>query len=372
MAEHHRTPRIASRRPLSSPADVLARFPLDGQAAVTVDRARRDVTRILDGDDDRILVVVGPCSSHDPEAVLDYAARLRGVAADLADDLCIVMRVYLEKPRTTVGWKGLVNDPYLDGSCSGAEGLWLARELLLELNRLGVPAGCEFLDPFCPQYVADTVSWGAIGARTAESQIHRQLASGLPMPVGFKNGSDGRVQAGIDGLRAAAAPQSFFGMGEDAAPNVVTTTGNPDTHLILRGGYSGPNYEPGHVQHALQALRSAGLPERLVVDASHGNSGKDYRRQPHVADSLAAQIARGSSQDAGLTGVMLESFLVDGRQDLTASSDLVYGQSITDSCMGWEMTQPVLRTLADAVRARRSVTGRQEAVAPFSVAGVGG
>lgn len=342
--------RIASRRPLPTPADARAEFPLDGPVAATVEQARSAVTGILDGTDDRLLAVVGPCSTHDPAAALDYAKRLRALADELADELCVVMRVYLEKPRTTVGWKGLINDPYLDGSCTGEDGIRLARRLLLELGDIGMPAGCEFLDPIAPDYVTDIVSWAAIGARTAESQVHRQLASGLPMPVGFKNGTDGDVRVAVDALHAAAASHSLFGLAGDGSPSVVTTTGNRHGHLVLRGGRHGTNYSAAHVDAALDALHTAGLPGRLVIDASHGNSGKDAGRQPHVTADVAAQAAAGQS---GIAGVMLESFLVDGRQELDAAGELVYGQSVTDACMGWETTVPVLQRLAAAVRARR-------------------
>lgn len=350
MVERSRSTRIHNYRPLPSPAEVLGEFPLDDRARRTVESARQDATAILEGRDDRLLVVAGPCSTHDPVAALDYASRLRTLAAELAGDLCVVMRVYFEKPRTTTGWKGLINDPRLDGSCAGEEGLRRARELLVELAGLGVPAGCEFLDPTSSHYIADAVAWGAIGARTTESQIHRQLASGLPMPVGFKNGTDGRLQAATDAMRAAASPHTFFGVAEKGAPTVVSTTGNEDSHIILRGGRGGPNYEPEHVTAALDTLRVAGLPERVVIDGSHGNSGKDYRRQPTVAGSVAAQVAAGHH---AIIGIMLESFLVDGRQPLGDPAALTYGQSITDSCMGWDMTVPVLRRLAEAVRARR-------------------
>ena len=342
--------RIESIRPLVSPALLLEELPLPEEGTVTVSRAREDVVRILNGQDDRLMVVVGPCSIHDPEAALDYARRLKDLADELAPDLYLVMRVYFEKPRTTVGWKGLINDPYLDGSFAINEGLRLARQTLLEVVKLGLPAGCEFLDPISPQFIADAVTWGAIGARTTESQVHRQLASGLSMPVGFKNSTEGGIQVAIDAVRAAACPHSFFGVTEQGLAAIVGTRGNPDCHVILRGGRTGPNHDAASVQETLTALRQSGLPERVMIDASHGNSGKDYRRQPLVAAEIAAQVAEGQT---GIIGVMLESFLVDGRQDLVDKSCLVYGQSITDACMGWEMTVPVLLELARAVRARR-------------------
>jgi 3-deoxy-7-phosphoheptulonate synthase len=267
------------------------------------------------------------------------------------------MRVYFEKPRTTVGWKGLINDPDLDGSFKINAGLRLARRLLLELAELGLPTGCEFLDPISPQYTSDLVSWGAIGARTTESQVHRELTSGLSMPVGFKNGTDGGVQIAIDAVRSSAHPHRFLGVTEQGLCAIVATRGNPDCHVILRGGQSGPNYDALHVQKTVAALRDAGLNARLMVDTSHGNSEKDYRRQPAVARDVGVQLAQG---EGGIFGVMMESFLVDGRQDLVTPSALVYGQSITDACMGWEMTVPVIRELAEAIRARRSAAARNE------------
>jgi 3-deoxy-7-phosphoheptulonate synthase len=341
---------VASIRPLISPSAVLREFPLSEEASVAVSAARDAVTRIVDGHDDRLLVVAGPCSIHDAEAAMDYAQRLRVLRAELEDDLFIVMRAYFEKPRTTVGWKGLINDPYLDGSFACNDGLRLARRILLDLIALDLPVGCEFLDPISPQYISDVVAWGAIGARTTESQVHRQLASGLSMPVGFKNGTDGNIQVAIDAVRASVSPHSFFGVTEDGLAAIVTTGGNPDCHVILRGSQTVPNYDAKHVGKTLAALRTAGLQPRLIIDTSHGNSSKDYRRQPLVAQDIAEQIAGG---EAGIAGVMMESFLADGRQDLVDKSCLVYGQSITDACMGWEMTVPVLHELAAAVRSRR-------------------
>jgi 3-deoxy-7-phosphoheptulonate synthase len=288
---------------------------------------------------------------HDVEAATEYARRLAALAKDVASDLRIVMRVYFEKPRTTVGWKGLINDPGLDGSFRINDGLRLARRLLLDLAELGVPAGCEFLDPVSPQYTSDLVSWGAIGARTTESQVHRELASGLSMPVGFKNGTGGTVQIAIDAVRATAHPHSFIGVTEQGLAAFVSTRGNPYGHVILRGGARGPNYDKASVRGALDALRDAGLPERLIVDASHGNSERDHLRQPVVASEIAAQIAAG---ERGIAGVMIESFLVAGRQELTDPARLVYGQSITDACIGWDDTVTVLQGLASAARERRS------------------
>jgi len=341
---------VESIRPLLPPAILLEELPLSDKGSQVVARARKEVARILGGEGDRLIVIVGPCSIHDPGAGLEYARRLEAVADELSEDLRIVMRVYFEKPRTTVGWKGLINDPNLDGSFAINEGLRLARRLLLDLAELGLPSGCEFLDPITPQFISDLVTWGAIGARTTESQVHRELASGLSMPVGFKNGTDGGVQIAIDAVRAAAHHHRFLGVTEQGLAGIVSTRGNPDCHVILRGGQEGPNYDPSHVQKTLAALRDAKLPARLMVDASHGNSDKDFRRQPVVARDVASQVAQG---EAGIIGVMLESFLVEGRQDLKDRRTLVYGQSITDACLSWETTVPVLRELAAAVRARR-------------------
>ena len=339
---------VESNRPLLPPAILAEELPLSEAGSQVVSSAREEIIRVLDGADDRLLVVVGPCSVHDPAAALEYAQRLSSVSKQLSKDLLVVMRVYFEKPRTTVGWKGLINDPRLDGSFVINEGLRLARRLLLDLVALGMPAGCEFLDPITPQFISDLVAWGAIGARTTESQVHRELASGLSMPVGFKNGTDGSVQIAIDAVRAASHPHRFLGVTEQGLAGIVATRGNPDCHVILRGGKQ-PNFDAASVSSALAMLREAGLHEKLVIDCSHGNSGKDYRRQPLVAREVCAQIAAG---ERGIAGVMLESFLVDGRQDL--STNLVYGQSVTDACMGWEMTTPVLDELAAAVRARRA------------------
>jgi 3-deoxy-7-phosphoheptulonate synthase len=345
--------RIESIRPLVPPAILLEELPLSAEGAETVSAARERVSRILHGEDDRLIVVVGPCSIHDTAAGLDYAHRLKPLADELAADLCIVMRVYFEKPRTTVGWKGLINDPHLDGSFIINEGLHIARRLLLDLVALGLPAGCEFLDPILPQFFADVVTWGAIGARTTESQVHRELASGLSMPVGFKNGTGGGVQMAIDAVHAAAYPHRFLGVTEQGLAGIVATYGNADCHVILRGGRPGPNYDAGSIQQTLASLRDAGLRPRVMIDTSHGNSEKDYRRQPHAAHTVAAQVAGG---EPGIIGLMMESFLIDGRQDLVDRAHLTYGQSITDACMGWETTVPVLHTLASAVRARRAAS----------------
>ena len=348
--------RIAGYRPLVPPAILMEELPLPVAGSIAVSRTRAEVVDILNGRDDRLIVVVGPCSVHDTTAALEYARRLKDLSEQLAPDLRIVMRVYFEKPRTTVGWRGLISDPKLDGSYAVNVGLRLARRLLLDVVALGLPTGCEFLDPISPQFFADTVAWAAIGARTTESQVHRNLASGLSMPVGFKNGTGGGVQMAVDALRAAASPHSFLSVTEQGLAAIVTTRSNPDCHVVLRGGRGGPNYDAESVQRTLDALRRAGLAARVMIDASHDNSGKDYRRQPHVAGEVAAQVAAG---ETGIIGVMLESFLVEGRQELTDRSQLTYGQSITDSCMSWETTTRVLEGLAEAVRARRSAGGNR-------------
>jgi 3-deoxy-7-phosphoheptulonate synthase len=335
---------------LVAPRALLGEWPLGEKRAKAVVRGREEVVAVLDRSDDRLLVVVGPCSVHDPVAALDYAQRLSEKAEKLGGDLLVAMRVYFEKPRTTTGWKGLINDPHLDGSSDVNAGLRIARTLLLEVLDLGLPIGCEFLDPITPQYISDAVAWGAIGARTTESQIHRQLGSGLSMPIGFKNRTDGDVQVAVDAVRAAAAPHAFAGIDDAGAPAILHTTGNPDGHVILRGGRGAPNYDAAGVAGTLEKLRAAGLPERLVIDASHDNSGKDPVRQAKAALEVAAQIEAGNE---AIVGAMLESFLVEGRQDLDGGTALTYGQSITDACMSWESTVAVLDGLAAAVRARR-------------------
>ena len=347
-----RDTRIARVSPLTTPADLLERLPLEPELADVVLGGRADVTAILDGADDRLLVVVGPCSVHDPVAALDYARLLQAEAGRHEQDLRVAMRVYFEKPRTTTGWKGLINDPHLDGSGDVDAGVRTARELLLEVLRLGLPVGCEFLDPITPQYISDAVSWGAIGARTTESQVHRQLGSGLSMPVGFKNRTDGNVQVAVDAVRAAAARHSFAGVDLSGTPAILHTTGNPDGHVILRGGRNEPNHGAAGVAAALAKLTKAGLAERLVIDASHDNSGKDHERQPAVAAQIGAQVARGNH---AIVGVMLESFIVAGRQDVLEGVELTYGQSITDACMDWEATVGVLDDLAASVRTRRAL-----------------
>jgi 3-deoxy-7-phosphoheptulonate synthase len=345
-----RDTRIVSYEPLLSPAALLDELPLREAEAKTVTATRAQVRAVLDGTDDRLLVIVGPCSVHDPAAAIDYAQRLAALRDELREDLLIVMRVYFEKPRTVTGWKGLINDPGMNDSYDVHRGLRTARRLLVDILALGMPVGCEWLDPITPQYIADTVTWGAIGARTTESQVHRQLASGLSMPVGFKNGTDGDVQVAVDACRAASSAHTFFGVTQFGAAAVVSTAGNPDTHVILRGGRSGPNYAAEYVTKALDLVAAAGLPRRLMVDASHGNSGKDHRRQPTVTASLAEQITAG---ETGIAGVMLESFLVAGNQEPGDPSTLTYGQSVTDACMDIDMTAAVLNELAAAVASRR-------------------
>ncbi|GAB2594442.1 3-deoxy-7-phosphoheptulonate synthase [Pseudactinotalea suaedae] len=344
---------VAEIEPLPSPAELLDQLPADDTALRRVARSREAVRAALLGTDDRLLVIVGPCSIHDTEAGLEYARRLATVAQRLDDRLLVVMRTYFEKPRTTIGWKGLVNDPHLDGSHDIATGLHRAREFLRDVVDLGLPTATEFLEPISPQYLADLISWGAIGARTAESQIHRQLASGLSMPIGFKNGTDGSLDVALDGCTAAGSAQSFLGIDPQGRAALVRTSGNPDTHVILRGSSSGPNYSAAHVQAAAERLRAAGMPARVMVDASHGNSGKDHRRQAVVAHEIAEQVAAERAAGAPvLAGVMLESFLVGGAQRLDPRPGhpaLTYGQSVTDACLGWDTTVEVLEHLAAAV-----------------------
>ena len=342
---------IVGYEQLVSPAALLDELPLSAAAAASVARSREEVRAVLDGSDDRLLVIAGPCSVHDPVGALDYAGRLAALRDRHHDDLLVVMRVYFEKPRTVTGWKGLINDPGMDGSHDVHRGLRVARQLLLEIVALGLPIGCEWLDPITPQYINDAVTWGSIGARTTESQVHRQLASGLSMPVGFKNGTGGDIQVAVDACRAAAASHTFVGVTPAGTVALVKTAGNPDTHIVLRGGQVGPNYDASHVTAALDMVAGAGLPRRLMVDASHGNSWKDHRRQPLVAAALADQVAAG---ERGLTGVMLESFLREGRQEPGSQATLTYGQSVTDACMDIGTTAGVLDGLAAAVRSRRN------------------
>jgi 3-deoxy-7-phosphoheptulonate synthase len=342
--------RIVRGDALTPPERLLAELQVGDEQVDLILRSREEVKRILDGVDDRLIVVVGPCSIHDVEAALDYAERLSEKSAELSDDLCAVMRVYFEKPRTTTGWKGMINDPDLDESGNVNAGLRKARRLVLEILSRGVPVACEFLDPITPQYISDLVSWGAIGARTTQSQIHRQLASGLSMPVGFKNGTDGDVRIAVDAVRAAAVPHAFAGIDDAGAAATMHTTGNEDCHVILRGGRRGPNYDAPAVESVLASLRGAGLPPRVVIDASHDNSGKDHTRQPDVVADIAAQVAGGKRE---IVGVMLESFIASGRQSFVAGEPLTYGQSITDECMGWDTSVDMLERIAEAVRERR-------------------
>ncbi len=343
--------RVTAFETLPSPRDLRDELPLTDAHARVVEESRRDVEAVLRGEDDRLLVVVGPCSVHDTVAALEYARRLADVAREHQDDLVVVMRVYFEKPRSTGGWKGLINDPFLDGTHRVVSGLRAARSLLLDILDLGVPVATEFLEPTTPQFVADAVSWGAIGARTTESQIHRQLASGLSMPIGFKNATDGDVQVAIDGATVAAQQHVFFGTDEEGRAAVVRTTGNPTGHVILRGGRGVPNFDSASVGAAAARLEAAGQRPTVVVDASHGNSGKDHIRQAEVARLLADQIAAGDP----IAGVMLESFLLGGRQDLDPQrlDALVFGQSVTDACIDWTTTRVLLGELAEASRARR-------------------
>jgi 3-deoxy-7-phosphoheptulonate synthase len=345
--------RIENLRPLISPAILMEELPATDDVTQAIVRGRDAASRILHGEDDRLLVVVGPCSIHDPEAAIEYAQRLADVQDRVGNELCLVMRSYFEKPRTTVGWKGLINDPHLDGSFAINEGLRRARRFLLEVAHLGLPAANEFLDPITPQFIADLVSWGAIGARTSESQVHRELASGLSMPVGFKNGTEGNVQIAIDAMKSAANPHHFLSVTKQGVAAIVATKGNEDCHLILRGGASGPNYDAVSLEQAVSSLESAGLETRVMIDCSHANSAKDHQRQPDVLRDVAAQVAGGSRT---IMGLMLESFLVDGRQHHSQDGDptkLVYGQSVTDECMGWERTEPLFDELAEAVQKRR-------------------
>jgi 3-deoxy-7-phosphoheptulonate synthase len=343
--------RITSLRPLLPPAILMEELPMTDENEALVGAARSQVGAIIEGKDDRLLVVVGPCSIHDTSAALDYAARLKAQADQYAGELKIVMRTYFEKPRTTVGWKGLINDPDLDGSFAINRGLRVARKFLRDVVSLGLPTATEFLDPISPQFVADLVSWGAIGARTTESQVHRELASGLSMPVGFKNGTDGGVQIAVDAVRSAASPHHFLSVTKQGLAAIVSTKGNPHCHIILRGGKTGPNYSETHVSEAAGSLEKAGLRPVIMVDCSHANSEKNHARQAQVASEVARQLAGGG---LGIFGIMLESFLAEGRQDVKPGLALQYGQSITDACLGWDQTVPVLAELAEAVAKRRA------------------
>jgi 3-deoxy-7-phosphoheptulonate synthase len=349
--------RIAALRPLLPPAILMEEFPLSEGASNVVANARQEVDAIVRGEDGRLLVVVGPCSIHDPAAALEYASLVQDWRERFAEDLCVIMRVYFEKPRTTVGWKGLINDPDLDGSFNINKGLRLARKLLSDLAEMGVPAGSEFLDTIMPQFIADLVSWGAIGARTTESQVHRELASGLSMTIGFKNGTDGNVQIVVDAIKAALGGHHFLSVTKQGISAIVTTSGNDCCHAILRGSSKGPNYDAASVNASSDRISGAGLHPGLMVDCSHGNSGKNHEKQPDVAHAVAEQVASGSQN---IFGVMIESNLVAGSQSLGSGSDLTYGQSVTDACMSGEQTLPVLEELAKAAAARRTKAARQE------------
>jgi 3-deoxy-7-phosphoheptulonate synthase len=342
--------RIDHLRPLIPPAILMEELPIGEYETALIEAARTEVAGIVEGRDERLVVVVGPCSIHDPQAGLEYAERLKPIAESLQHELKIVMRTYFEKPRTTVGWKGLINDPRLDGTFSINQGLRVARGFLRDVVRLGMPAGTEFLDPISPQFIADLVAWGAIGARTTESQVHRELASGLSMPVGFKNGTSGDVQIAVDAVRSSAQPHRFLSVTKQGLAAIVATRGNPHCHLILRGGRNGPNYSAEAIAGAVSALENGKLRPALMVDCSHANSQKNHQNQIQVAHALAEQVSAGNR---AILGVMLESFLVEGRQDVTPGTPLTYGQSITDGCLGFAETVPLLEALAKAVQARR-------------------
>lgn len=343
--------RIKSTRVVLPPIFLEEEMPVTDNASRTVFDTRRQIVDILNGSDDRVVVVVGPCSIHDPVAAREYAGLLKGAIAELSDELLIVMRVYFEKPRTTLGWKGLINDPYFDESFRISDGLRIARRLLLDLAEMGVPAGTEFLDMISPQYVSDLVSWGAIGARTTESQVHRQLASGLSCPVGFKNGTSGNVQIAVEAILSANHPHTFLGTSETGQSAILLTSGNPDCHVILRGGRQTTNYDAQSVASTAEQMEKAGVKPRIMIDSSHANSGKDHRKQGAVCRDVAGQLADG---DRRIMGVMIESNLVAGSQSLVDGRALVYGQSITDACIDWAETEGLLRELAGAVRTRRA------------------
>lgn len=342
--------RIQAIKEVVAPKTVIAEHPISDAAMQTTAQARQAVHNILHGKDDRLLVVIGPCSIHDPKAALEYATLLKAQREELAADLLIIMRVYFEKPRTTVGWKGLINDPLLNGSFEINHGLSLARQLLCDINNMGVPAGTEYLDLITPQYISDLISWGAIGARTTESQAHRELASGLSCPVGFKNGTNGNLKIAIDAIHAASQPHYFLSLTKDGHSAIFTTTGNTDCHIILRGGDGEPNYDAQSVEAASQEIQANNLTPRLMIDFSHANSSKQHQRQIAVGQDVAAQIAAG---DTRIKGAMIESHLQEGRQDITEGQDMLFGQSITDACINWESSVPLLHELAAAVRARR-------------------
>ena len=343
--------RIIGMKEVSSPDKVRNQFPLSQKAGQTVLDARKNIHNILHGDDDRIFVVVGPCSIHDTKAALEYAGKLKELQEELSGELEIIMRVYFEKPRTTVGWKGLINDPDLDNSFHINQGLEKARKLLIDLADMGLPTATEFLDLISPQYVADLVSWGAIGARTTESQVHRELASGISCPVGFKNGTDGTLQIAIDAIGSSSKPHHFLSVTKQGHSAIFSTSGNEDCHIILRGGNGQPNYEKNYIDQACEKLKKAGLRPQVMVDCSHANSSKDHTRQAVVADNLVQQIEAG---DKSITGIMIESHLKSGNQKVNTLDKLEYGKSITDACLAWDDTVPVLRKLAAAVKKRNA------------------
>ena len=348
--------RISGIQEVVPPEVLHNEFPMSETASETVFRTREAIHSILRGEDDRLVVVVGPCSVHDPKAAREYASRLKPLIENLSSELCIVMRVYFEKPRTTVGWKGLINDPDMDQSFHINKGLRLARHLLLDLAEEGVPAGTEYLDLISPQYIADLISWGAIGARTTESQGHRELASGLSCPIGFKNSTDGGFKIAIDAVNAASRPHVFMSLTKKGHSAIFSTAGNDDCHIILRGGNGKPNYDSESISEAAEQLEKSGLRPEVMVDCSHANSNKDYRRQAEVCRDIAGQIGGGENR---IVGVMMESHLVEGRQDVVKGQELTYGQSITDACIAWETTEVLLQELADAVRQRRDTVSQQ-------------
>lgn len=371
--------RVKATRPLIPPQILQEDLPLTLTAAQTVLDGRKHAEDILRSRDDRLLVVVGPCSVHNVESALEYARLLRAYADEAKEDLHIIMRVYFEKPRTTVGWKGLINDPNMNGTFQINKGLRLARTLLLDIAKMGLPAGCEFLDTISPQYTADLVSWGAIGARTTESQVHRELTSALSMPTGFKNSTDGTVGIAIDACRAASQPHVFLSVGKGGLSSIVETEGNPDVHVILRGGSSGPNYSANFVRDCGEKIKKAGFPAKIMIDCSHGNSSKQHRKQMDVAEDIAKQLESGDTSSM-ILGVMIESNLVEGRQDIPASGPggLIFGQSVTDACLSWEQTVPVLNRLREGVRGRRAAVYRNsramssEMVATLKSLGING
>jgi 3-deoxy-7-phosphoheptulonate synthase len=344
--------RIKTIRPLISPAILLEEFPITTIATEAVANTRQQATKIIHGHDDRLIVVVGPCSIHDPKAALEYAKKLQSQIKSFSTELLLIMRVYFEKPRTTIGWKGLVNDPKLDGSFDINNGLRIARNLLLEINNLGLACGTEFLDTIIPQYIGDLIAWGAIGARTTESQIHRELASGLSMPIGFKNGTTGNIQIAIDAIRAAHHSHHFLGVTKHGIPAILGTAGNDACHIILRGSDKGPNYDVETINMTTKLLHEANLATAIMVDCSHGNSMKDHTKQSLVVESLCEQISMGNKN---IHGIMLESNLVAGKQSLQHGKQLTYGQSVTDACIAWEDTKPLLKALANAVKQRRKI-----------------